>query len=199
MQAQREELGNQLERLRDRRNNITSELGNSETRGADRLGLEMQLQGIDARIVQVDKAISEAEEAVAQAAAVPGAVSGLRQQERLRRREDEQGEIPEEFFVLGGMMIAVIGIPMSIAHARRIWRRGATAVAALPAELMERMSRVEQGVESIAIEVERIGEGQRFMTRVLSEGAAGRAIGSAPAEPIRQPLREVAALPTDER
>ncbi|MDQ6690549.1 MAG: hypothetical protein M3Z18_08575 [Gemmatimonadota bacterium] len=33
----------------------------------------------------------------------------------------------------------------------------------------ERLARVEQAVESIAIEMERIGEGQRYVTKLLSE------------------------------
>lgn len=35
----------------------------------------------------------------------------------------------------------------------------------------ERMARLEAAVESIAIEVERISEGQRFTTRLLSENS----------------------------
>jgi hypothetical protein len=33
----------------------------------------------------------------------------------------------------------------------------------------ERLARVEQAVESIAIEMERIGEGQRYVTKLLKE------------------------------
>ena len=33
----------------------------------------------------------------------------------------------------------------------------------------QRLERVEQAVESIALEIERIGEGQRFLTKVLNE------------------------------
>ena len=36
-------------------------------------------------------------------------------------------------------------------------------------ELLARVSRVEQIVEATAIEIERISEGQRFTTRLLSE------------------------------
>jgi hypothetical protein len=36
-------------------------------------------------------------------------------------------------------------------------------------ELQERMARVERIVEATAIEIERISEGQRFTTRLLSE------------------------------
>jgi hypothetical protein len=39
-------------------------------------------------------------------------------------------------------------------------------------ELQSRIARIENAVESIAVEVERISEGQRFTSRILSEGAA---------------------------
>jgi hypothetical protein len=41
----------------------------------------------------------------------------------------------------------------------------------LSSETEERIARIEQAVDSIAIEVERISEGQRFTTRLLSERA----------------------------
>jgi len=41
--------------------------------------------------------------------------------------------------------------------------------AELPADQMERLSQIERSVDAVAIEVERIGEGQRFMTKVLTE------------------------------
>lgn len=36
----------------------------------------------------------------------------------------------------------------------------------------QRLERIEQAVDAIAVEVERLAEGQRFATRLLSEGAA---------------------------
>ena len=36
-------------------------------------------------------------------------------------------------------------------------------------ELMQRVARIEQVVEATALEIERISEGQRFTTRLLSE------------------------------
>ena len=36
----------------------------------------------------------------------------------------------------------------------------------------ERLERLEQAVEAIAIEVERVGEGQRYLTRVLENRAS---------------------------
>ncbi|MGI9078147.1 MAG: hypothetical protein ACR2G6_12600 [Gemmatimonadaceae bacterium] len=49
------------------------------------------------------------------------------------------------------------------------------------AMLDARMERIEQAVDTIAIEVERISEGQRFTTKLLSERAAAPAL-SVPAK-----------------
>jgi hypothetical protein len=40
----------------------------------------------------------------------------------------------------------------------------------LPAEVTDRLERMEQALDSVALEVERISEGQRFTTKLLSEG-----------------------------
>lgn len=47
-----------------------------------------------------------------------------------------------------------------------------TLTAGRDPELVARLARVEQIVESTAIEIERISEGQRFTTRLLSEKKA---------------------------
>jgi len=73
--------------------------------------------------------------------------------------------------------------------ARRIWRRGVATITSLPAELMERLTRLEQGVDAIAVEVERIGEGQRYMARLAAEDGL-RAIGAGAAEPVEVKARE---------
>src|SRR5204863_5784748 len=48
-------------------------------------------------------------------------------------------------------------------------RRPSEPLPQLARESNERLERLEQGVEAIAIEVERISEGQRFVTKLLSE------------------------------
>jgi hypothetical protein len=50
----------------------------------------------------------------------------------------------------------------------------------------ERMTRLEQAVESIALEVERISEGQRFTTKLLADRAQADLLRAvAPADPAR--------------
>ena len=43
------------------------------------------------------------------------------------------------------------------------------AGADLPPDQLDRISQIEQSIDAVAIEVERIGESQRFMTKVLTE------------------------------
>jgi hypothetical protein len=46
----------------------------------------------------------------------------------------------------------------------------------IPGEVTQRLERIEQMLEGVALEVERITEGQRFTTKLLSEGrGAGEA------------------------
>jgi hypothetical protein len=48
------------------------------------------------------------------------------------------------------------------------------------AALEARLARMEQAIEAVAVEVERVSEGQRFVTRLLAERAPD---GPAPANP----------------
>jgi hypothetical protein len=67
--------------------------------------------------------------------------------------------------------------PLVLALARRIWvRGGAAARPIIDLESSPRLQRLEEAIEAISIEVERIGEGQRFATRLLSERPAEPAI-----------------------
>jgi len=115
---------------------------------------------------------------IAQAAAIPGAVVEPPPYVR-------QGP-PEEAWVAGGFFLVLVIFPLTIAYARRIWRRGAVTVSAFPKELSDRLFRMEQAVEAPSLEVERIGEGQRFLTKLFTEGDNGRALGAGAAQPIEQ-------------
>lgn len=67
------------------------------------------------------------------------------------------------------LVFCVVGFPLAKAFARWIDRRG--TVAAPSREIATRLEAIEQAVESVAVEVERISEGQRFTTKLLNERA----------------------------
>jgi DNA repair exonuclease SbcCD ATPase subunit len=180
--AQHRELRNQLERAEDRREEIQNELNSGQNQSpADRAGLEARLKDTDARIASLDQEIAAADQRVATAAAVPGATI-----EPPRPIIQRNGP-PEEAWFLGGMFIFLVMMPIAIAQARRLWRRPAAASNEMPAELTDRLNRLEQAVDAVAVELERVGEGQRYVTRVFTEG---RALGAGAAEPLEVRQRE---------
>jgi hypothetical protein len=65
------------------------------------------------------------------------------------------------------MAIIIIGLPLARAFARRMDRRGGQAQ--IPNEIATQLNHLTQAVDAIALEVERISEGQRFTTRLISE------------------------------
>lgn len=77
--------------------------------------------------------------------------------------------IPIVLFIMVG--ITIIGAPIARAIARRIERGAGGTNAALPNDLGARLDRMEQAIDAIAVEVERVAEGQRFTSKLL----AGRA------------------------
>lgn len=76
--------------------------------------------------------------------------------------------VPIVFFV--SVAVMCIGFPIARAFARRIDRDAAAP--RIPQDVTARLERMEQSIDAIAVEVERISEGQRFTTRLLSERSA---------------------------
>ncbi len=126
--------------------------------------------------------------------------------------QQRRGPEPDLIVGLAFAFIFAVMMPISIAIARRIWR-GVKPVASARTEdaLTPRFDRLEQAVDAIAIEVERVSEGQRFVTRVLTErpgtvrqqaaqesndaASLGEAkpflaLGAGPIEPIRMAERQ---------
>ena len=66
------------------------------------------------------------------------------------------------------MAFIIVGLPLARAFARRMDRR-APGPAQIPGEVTAQLAQLNQAVDAIALEVERISEGQRFTTRLLSE------------------------------
>ena len=177
---QRRELANQVEELEDQREELSRELQNTPmAETAIRAGLEQRIGALDQRIMALDKQMEEANAAVSRAAGIPGAVVP-------DPPPPPQSGPPEEFWVIAGMILVPAAFILTIAYARRIWRRGAAAVASIPQEIYDRFTRVEQSIDSVAVEVERIGEGQRYLTRLMSE----KAIGAGAAQPIETKNRD---------
>jgi hypothetical protein len=83
--------------------------------------------------------------------------------------------VPITLFIMMGL--TAIGVPLARAFARRV-EQGPPKMSP---EVLARLERMEQAIDSIAVEVERISEGQRFTTKLLAERANAVGLGVAPA------------------
>lgn len=94
---------------------------------------------------------------------------------------------PEWVGVVAVLALAIIGativlFPLARAWARRM-DRGHAAPQLGTGDVTARLERIEHAVEAMAVEVERISEGQRFLTRVMADlhSLPGDAVHAEPA------------------
>jgi hypothetical protein len=159
-------LLDQLQRAQNRRELVVNELPGSD--GANRAGLEQRLTQLDERILQLESEMAATERLVAAAPA------GLRSAAGSGSGRGDS----EAWVAIPVMLIVFVAFPLVFAYARRIWKR-TPASRVNPVEA-GRLERIEQAVEAIAVEVERVSEGQRFVTKLLSD--TGRKPVSLPAD-----------------
>jgi hypothetical protein len=182
LDAQRDAISAQIENVRSRRNAIARSYERSS--GANRAGLEQQLRVLDNRILQLEQDLAESGRARYESTAVPTTgVSPHFPIPNLNSGEMTAISIVFIVFVLG---------PITGSIARTVWRRSAKP--AMPqgwSEATQRLERLEQSVDTIAVEVERVSEGQRFMTKLMTQApvsANGSVAAAASAMNGAQPL-----------
>lgn len=164
LRARGQELSDQLSSVVSRRRAIIGRLKN--TSDADRVGLEQRLGVLDGRIVRLE---SEIEENGKQLASLPAAL--------VTSSKQSMGINPSNVDRVIDKMVPIVVIftlfvltPIALSISRYFWKRGSVPRHA-PGNLesAQRLERMEQAIDSIAIEVERVSEGQRFVTRLLSD------------------------------
>ena len=181
LRDQRDVLGDQLRNAQNLREQLVGQLSENPP-AVVKTSIEKRIANVDERIANLDKQIASADQAVANSAAIPGAI--------VREPPLPRQGPPDAVYALSGMFMVIVFLPLSIAFTRRIWRRSAKATVVLPPEVAQRMESIERGVEAIAIEVERIGEGQRFLSQLLGDRQDLRALGVGAAQPLPVGERE---------
>lgn len=177
LRARRSELSDQLSRAWNRREDVTDEM--LEASGVERAGLEQRLAVIDGRIVQIEADIAATERALTNAPS--GLLGAEARAEAAAEAALEASRPPIDDEVVGaiGIMGMILLVPIVIARARRIWKTPQVP-RSMPVAAEGRLERIEQAVEAIAVEVERVSEGQRFVTRLMSEGKPVPALQNKP-------------------
>jgi hypothetical protein len=96
---------------------------------------------------------------------------------------------PGQTLALSIIFVVFVLGPLAIGFARTLFKRS-NMPAPPPAifnEAAQRLERLEGSVDAIALEIERISEGQRFVTKLLSESQPAPQLGAGQrsAEPVR--------------
>jgi hypothetical protein len=66
-------------------------------------------------------------------------------------------------------IVMVLGFPLVVVQARKLWMRDSSAIRQSSPDTDHRLERIEQAIDAMAVEVERIAEGQRFVTKLLAD------------------------------
>jgi hypothetical protein len=93
--------------------------------------------------------------------------------------------VNEDIFFIGGFFFTTIVLAIGVPLVRSYVRRREAEPPASHALTDQRLARMEQTLDALAIEVERISEGQRFVTKLLAEREKSPA--ALPASEPRQP------------
>jgi hypothetical protein len=180
VKARREELSNQLQSVDGRRSRLLNQLRQNDDPTAAK-GLLDRLALLDARQLQLESDLAETGRQLSSAPAGMVATTGV--------GASFAGFGSGQLLALSIVAVIFVFAPLAIGFARTLWKRSSRP--ALPPavfnEAAQRLERVEAAVDAIAIEIERISEGQRFVTKLLSEGQPAQRLGAGQhsAEPVR--------------
>lgn len=164
LRAQREELSDQLMNVTSRRRDLAGEI-RATTDPAIRTGLEVRLGVLDQRILQLETDLASTGRQISSA---PAELIASTEPENPSGGDDGF----DDGFIFGGFSTLLL-VPIALFFARRRWKRPVSGrTSRLGDESAQRLERLEHGMEAIAIEIERVSEGQRFVTRLLSESQA---------------------------
>lgn len=183
LKARREELSNQLVSVDGRRSKLINQLNTLSAAGDEtaKKGLEDRLALLDKRQLQLESDLAETGQ---QLSSVPAGMFATTSAAPVFA-----GFSSGQALALSIVFTVCVLGPLATGFARTLWKRSSKP--ALPPgvfnEATQRLERLEGAVDAIAVEIERISEGQRFVTKLLSENQPAPMLGAGQrsGEPVR--------------
>jgi hypothetical protein len=173
LQSQLSDLQVQLTGVRARWDGLRSQLDEMLRTNPARPSVQQQWADAGVEMARLKGEIAFREAQLARAQGRPIGTSETAPAARFPFRSvDTNGVVAMSF-----IMVIVLGLPVSIAWARRIFRREPDRP--FPSDLTHRLANIERAVDAISIEVERISEGQRFVTKIFVDRPAQGALSEA--------------------
>ncbi|HET9776636.1 MAG TPA: hypothetical protein VFP77_08745 [Gemmatimonadaceae bacterium] len=163
LQEQRSQIGDQLDNVSSRRTDIARELAGTGAESA-RQGLQARIDILDQRILQLETDLARTGRELSMVSPEVLASTGQWNDRGGDSSDFGEGVAAGGFGVFFFMSIVLL-------FARRRWKRRVVPAraGALDTDSSQRLQRLEQGMDAIAIEIERVSEGQRFVTKLLAD------------------------------
>ena len=169
------ELKLQLESVSDRREDLAEQLEDADP--AARTGLEERIKILDDRSGRLEREILLADDAIA-----AGMASGL-------GKPEQEGPTTVQVLtdegiskdVVANLMLgeALAFVLLGVVFYRWMMKRAREGFGRASPEDARRMEQLQNSVDAIAIEVERVSENQRYVTKALNEGLQPEAAAKA--------------------
>jgi hypothetical protein len=180
LRARRSEISDQLESVDGRRSKLLTQLRSNGDEVAKK-GLEDRLALLDKRQLQLETDLAETGRQLSSFPAGQVATAG-------NSDRNTFGSVNRAMPVLSVVFTIFVLGPLAIGVAKSMWRRASRTAppTAMITETAQRLERLEHSVDAIALEIERVSEGQRFVTQLLSESQPAL---PAPAQRAATPAR----------
>lgn len=169
----RSELVHQREMVKSMRDELTQQLRGAEV-GAQR-NLQGRLRALDQRSDRLEQDILRADDAIANALARGVAAETPRPGTTIQVQNPGRGDVIANIMLFNGLAFVVLAIVLY----RWTWNRakakfaGSSPDASSGAVQSRRLDQLQHAVDTIAVEVERISEGQRYVTKLLTDRQLG--------------------------
>lgn len=163
LKSKQEVLSNQVRELTEKRDELAGDM--RERNGVDLEGAQSRLKSLDAQLQQAEADLNAVTREMASAA--PASMS--ESVRTIYRGYGDEDLVGAGFGGAGIMFALFLPLLYRTFRRRRYVPPGTTTTGSTPAIGSERIQRMEMAIDSIAVEMERVSENQRFMTRLLTE------------------------------
>jgi hypothetical protein len=163
LKSKQEVLSNQVRDLTRKRDELAGDMQRRD--GVDREGAQNRLKALDAQLVQAEADLNAVTKEMASAA--PASMSETVR--TIYRGYGDEDLVGAGFIGAGIMFALFLPLLWRTFRRRRYVAPGMSTTGSTPTIGKERIDRMEAAIDSIAVEMERVSENQRFMTRLMTE------------------------------
>ena len=177
----REELSGQLNLAKARKNELLNEIKFTSRNSKQYPALEERLGDVEGRIGRLENEHNLVSDQIANApaSAYPTQTTTEVDPDIIAQR------VMDEIVPLTAIVSVFVFLPITLLFVRLIWRRtSAPSQASLADQAVtaKRLEQIQQSIDTIAVEVERISEGQRYTAKMMDRALGAGAADGTPAQ-----------------